>query len=118
MTMIVGSILAACAAHAPPPASVVPVATKAEKDAANQALLACHQRAIKQLDDGVSDATTVGRSVAAQCTDESEALFRVSVQGATVPEYVIAFRRSWGAVTQQMATTTVLSARARSRRPS
>lgn len=58
-------------------------ATDGEKDAAGQSYIACQADKADRLDDGYSDAMTIGRAIAASCRPEMEALAAVLARGSS-----------------------------------
>jgi hypothetical protein len=61
--------LTACAQQpmSTPTPAFRPSATPAEKDAAADALVTCYVSEARKLDDGISDASVIGRAVASRC---------------------------------------------------
>ncbi len=57
-------------------------ATDAEEDEAGRAYIACQADKAGMLDDGYSDALTIGRAIASACRSEMENLARVLAQGS------------------------------------
>lgn len=57
-------------------------ATETEKDKAGRAYLACQADKAGRLDDGYSDAMTIGRAIAVSCRPEMETLAAVLTKGA------------------------------------
>lgn len=57
-------------------------ATDAEKDEAGRTYLSCQADKAGRLDDGYSDAMTIGRAIAVSCRTEMEALAAVLAKGA------------------------------------
>lgn len=58
-----------------------PLATDAEMDQANRALLTCFKKAAVKLDDGISGAATVGRAVNSSCYREAEQRINLAIKG-------------------------------------
>jgi S1-C subfamily serine protease len=65
-TLVLALCSSTAAAKRPEPA------TEAQTNAAGQAYIACVREAIREVDDGISDAATIGRSIAPLCLKELE----------------------------------------------
>jgi hypothetical protein len=69
--------LSACIV-APPP---VPPATAEERQAAHRAVTECTIARVRELDDRVSDATTIARAVASSCLPQRQYMREVEARG-------------------------------------
>lgn len=92
-----------------------PVATMQEKALAQDDLIRCVEAHVKKLDDGVSPADLVARSVADACRDPYAIVYRTQTQGMS-PNFRSGFEGSdWMQTKVRQTTTMVLAIRARNR---
>ena len=96
--------LTACASSAPPPASA------AEIDAASGNLANCLGRAAEQLDDGKSDAATIGLAIEPLCTAQFSQLSAVIGRGLNPAAYNLYLEKNT-ASQLEIATGMVLKVR-------
>lgn len=91
-----------------------PQATDAEKDAATRAFGECVQTAAPGVDDGVSDARTIGSAAATACHREANAMIDAFAAGMS-PAGRELYRPRFQRLVVDLATNTVLRLRVSSR---
>jgi hypothetical protein len=112
--LLAAVMLASCASHKDYLESL-PVATPQEKKFAQDELIRCVEAHTKKLDDGVSPADLIARSVVAACRDPYAIVYRTQTQGMS-PYYRSGFEgNDWMQTKVRQTTTMVLAIRARER---
>lgn len=84
------------------------LASPAEKEAAMRAYMDCRIMRARSLDDGISDAMTIGRVVAAACRREMEQATSVLTQGENARVRSMLTDRMSGRATEDAATIVLL----------
>lgn len=110
-----GILMSGCATHEYDPTVYVltygPEPTAEQVKSARSAMFACFYRNAPSVDDGVSDARTVGRSLSGICSKESNEYARVRTWPLTDTQRRD-FYAGWATATTDLATTAVLQGRA------
>jgi len=118
LAAVAASVLTACSTPYDPTAYVRtygPEPTKEQIEQAKTSLIKCLYRVAPTVDDGISDAGTIGRAVAGQCTSHSDEYARVRTWPMTDMQRA-EYYRGWYAQQVDLATTAVLKIRAEQRR--
>jgi hypothetical protein len=93
----------------------LPVATPQEKERAQDELIRCVEAHTKKLDDGVSPADLIARSIVAACRDPYAIVYRTQTQGMS-PAFRNGFEgNDWMQTKVRQTTIMVLAIRARER---
>lgn len=110
------SVFIAGCANTPDYLASQPLATAEEKDAAQKNLLICVEENAKKLDDGISPANLVAESVTSACRDPFALVYKTQMQGQHVDVRRGFEGGSWDRTKVRMATSMILTIRARDKR--
>lgn len=117
LAALAASVLAGCSTQYDPTAYVRmygPEPTREQIEQAKTDLIKCLYRAVPTVDDGTSDAQTIGRSVAGLCSSHSAEYARMKTWPMTETQRT-EYYRGWDALQTDLATTAVLTLRAERR---
>lgn len=118
LAAVAASVLTGCATPYDPTAYVRiygPEPTKEQIEQAKMDLVKCLYRVAPTVDDGTSDAQTIGRAVAGQCSSHSAEFARLRTWPMTDTQRA-EYYRGWDTLQADLATTAVLKLRAEQRR--
>ncbi len=96
--------------------AVTPPVTSEQEERAFSAVRSCLALQAVELDDRMSDASTIGRSVAAACRRDADVAMSIGLQGFNSRAYIDGYTAEFMAAYREHATMAVLAARSK-RRP-